>query len=659
MSNQDKRPRIRRGTWLVLAGLTVVCCSPGKASAQSGWNPFGDQQGVTPPPARRPARPPAGETPRVLAPMEEAPSWSQPRPGEGADPRSARPGDQQVGGLPDGPAGPMPSRGAVELTDLPPLPPDGPAVQAAATPNPQANPQLGARLGSVPGTSLAPNVEWTRLSKEILVPVRSPALLHMLLRLADDAGGPPTAAQAIVPRAALLYRAGRTGEADSGVARVALGRSEPVISALGMRLALAGGDRERACQHALAVVQVGSALPASVRGEAIAVQGYCGAASGNLPAAGLAAQLAREQGNVAAETLALLEAVSAGDTAGLTNAGRISVLDWRLVELAGKTHGSPPPLDKLEAATLRAMALGAVEGGALRVGAAEAAARINAIDPAELGEAYRLQTFTAADLAQGQAAKVDPALRRALLFRAADAERTPLKRTRLVRAAMDDARRVHLYRPVAASLVRIVEDIRPVPEVGWFAETAVEVMLLAGRLDLARRWIDTLSDSKGDTNGGGERPGLQALSHWLALIDIADPRQSPQRGASLVSVEELALRGRFSPEGLHRLATVLDALDYHVPVKLWEAASRAPQPTTGFLPATGVLPELQAAARKRDVAETIVLAFKALGPDGPEGAHMIALGDVIRALKRAGLEPDARAIAVEALFGLWPRATGG
>ena len=36
-------------------------------------------------------------------------------------------------------------------------------------------------------------------------------------------------------------------------------------------------------------------------------------------------------------------------------------------------------------------------------------------------------------------------------------------------------------------------------------------------------------------------------------------------------------------------------------------------------------------------------------------AHMIALGDSIRALKRAGLEADARRLALEAVFAAWPR----
>jgi hypothetical protein len=92
-----------------------------------------------------------------------------------------------------------------------------------------------------------------------------------------------------------------------------------------------------------------------------------------------------------------------------------------------------------------------------------------------------------------------------------------------------------------------------------------------------------------------------------------------------------------------------------VPIPLWEAASRTPQPTSGYLPETGVLSELQDAAKKKEFGHTVLLAMKTLGPNGAEGAHMIALGDSIRALKRAGLEPDARRLGLEALLGAWPR----
>jgi hypothetical protein len=54
----------------------------------------------------------------------------------------------------------------------------------------------------------------------------------------------------------------------------------------------------------------------------------------------------------------------------------------------------------------------------------------------------------------------------------------------------------------------------------------------------------------------------------------------------------------------------------------------------------------------------VLLALLALGPDGPEGTHLIALGDAIRALKAVGLEADARRIGFEALFAAWPRRAG-
>ena len=133
---------------------------------------------------------------------------------------------------------------------------------------------------------------------------------------------------------------------------------------------------------------------------------------------------------------------------------------------------------------------------------------------------------------------------------------------------------------------------------------------------------------------------------------------SGPRGQSLGSVEALALRGRFSADLLHRLATVLDALDYNIPIPFWEAASRAPQPTTGHLPATGVLSLLQDAAKKGEQGRTVLLAMQTLGCNGGEGANMIALGDSIRALRRARLDAEARRLGFEALFAGWPR-TGG
>jgi len=113
-----------------------------------------------------------------------------------------------------------------------------------------------------------------------------------------------------------------------------------------------------------------------------------------------------------------------------------------------------------------------------------------------------------------------------------------------------------------------------------------------------------------------------------------------------------------SVDVLHRLATVLDALDVDVPMGIWEAAGRTPQPASGYLPETGVLADLAQSAQRKDTGRTVLVAMRGLGPNGAEGANILALADTVRALKRAGLEPDARRIAFEALFAFWPRVPG-
>ena len=124
----------------------------------------------------------------------------------------------------------------------------------------------------------------------------------------------------------------------------------------------------------------------------------------------------------------------------------------------------------------------------------------------------------------------------------------------------------------------------------------------------------------------------------------------------LAAIAELAARGRIGPEALQRLVTVLDALNCDVPIALWDAASNTPQPATGFLPDTGTLAELAAAAKRREVGRTVLLVMRALGPQGPQGTHVLALRDGVRALQRVGLAADARRLALEALLAVWPRA---
>jgi hypothetical protein len=295
-------------------------------------------------------------------------------------------------------------------------------------------------------------------------------------------------------------------------------------------------------------------------------------------------------------------------------------------------------LERAEPALVVALSVDAAADPDLRLSAAEVAASAHAIGAKELAEAYR--TATAQNGAAG---------RRAQLYQAVVRERSGARRTQAMKTLLDEARRNALYVPIATMLVDDVRSLRQDQETVAFAETAIEIALAAGDYPMAVGWA--IFGSTGDRRGGGT-----ALLHWFTLVDVAGGGTSIPPGSGHKFVEDLAAAGRVSPQFLHRLITVLDAIGAGIPAALWQAASRVPQPMDGYLPPTGVLPALGEAARSRHFGLTVLLAVRALGPDGAEGASPLALTDTIRALESAGLKTEARRVAFEALFSGWPRA---
>jgi hypothetical protein len=314
-------------------------------------------------------------------------------------------------------------------------------------------------------------------------------------------------------------------------------------------------------------------------------------------------------------------------------------MDYRFLELTGPIDGSQA-LEKAEPALLVALAGSTALYAKIQIGAADAALRLNVMTPEAVAGVYRRLPPAEAKRAD---ASPDPVLERARLFRALEETQTPTARARLLGAYLDSARRAGVLLQAAAMLSPVLSNLWPEPETRPLAEALVQVALAGGELDLARRWAESAT----------------SLQHWLVLVNIADPQSRQVDRPGLAALDDLAKRGKLPPVLLYRTVSVLDALGLEVPLTLWEAAGRVAQPSSGHLPPTGVLTELAQASQQKEAGHTIVLVLQALGPDGAEGAHILALGDAIRALKRAGLEADARRLAVEALFAAWPRTSGG
>lgn len=409
-----------------------------------------------------------------------------------------------------------------------------------------------------------------------------------------------------------------------------------------------------ACRDARDIVSVADGLPRKDKDEAILLSGYCAAQQKNRPAVQLAADVARDREGFSPAGIAALEAAARGSTPRVSSNLQLSPISYRMLLNAG-ADASRFSVGKASDLLLVTMAQDVSLPPESQIIAAELAAAKRLIPTDTLIAAYKRSPAASTDLESLQSGASggapSPALARARLYRAAVRQQTPLRKVRLIREFLDKSAKAGLFLPALELMAAPVASMKPVPEIGWFSETAIEALLAVGDTDRARDWVRLAETS--------DPRGPRALAHWTALIDIADSSRSARRGEGLASVEQMALQGRFRAVDLHRLATVLDALDYQVPIPLWEAASRTPQPSDGHLPATGILPQLQDTAKSGDAVLAGLLIVNTIGPKGPRGAHIIALGDTIRALKRLGMEKEARRIGFEALFETWPRAARG
>jgi hypothetical protein len=414
--------------------------------------------------------------------------------------------------------------------------------------------------------------------------------------------------------------------------------AEPVLAIVVLRAHLLVGNREAGCALAGEAIRNRATLPAGFRRDAVLAAGYCALAGGNADAGKLTADLIRGEGLDAPFALAVLTGSGAGGKAPPTLPPSIGVLDFRIGEAAELVWPSAL-VDRAEPAVLAAVATSQTIDPGLRIAAAERAVRLHLITPEVLAEQYRALPVAPEDLADPIASKQTGPMRRAALMQAADSATAPNQKARLLAALLDDAGKADIRPAIARMLGPTVERLRPVPEIAWFADSAAEVLVRAGRGEMVESWADLTRD----------------LDHWRVLGALANEGSVPD-GRALAGIERLARTGRFDAPRLHRLVTVLDALDVQIPIPLWEAASRTPQPTDGYLPATGVLAELRRASDKGDGTRTVLSMAQAMGPASAADANLLTLGDVIRALKKVGLTREARALGIEALIDAWPTA---
>ena len=228
----------------------------------------------------------------------ERPGDRRPRPSEAATPVPPAPVYERA----PGPAGPpsapwaSPRGGAVEKSELAPI--------------------------MAPDASGLPLELWRGLDLKTLeellagleLPPRSPALHQLWRRMLLSSATPPAGASNpehfVALRLEALYRSGLLADMEKVLSENSA--PGPVVQTLRARLDIGLGRRDAGCQAVATLAAPSSGLPGRLKGETQLLAGYCAAAANDAQAAGLAADLAREEGIEAELPLAVLTGVATG-----------------------------------------------------------------------------------------------------------------------------------------------------------------------------------------------------------------------------------------------------------------------------------------------------------------------------------------------------------
>lgn len=298
---------------------------------------------------------------------------------------------------------------------------------------------------------------------------------------------------------------------------------------------------------------------------------------------------------------------------------------------------------------LRLVALSENTDAAVRLQAAERAAKLGALTPAKLGEIYASMDFPTADIERALSiAEEDQSPRaRALLYRAALAQKVDTAKAAVLRKALEYGRKAGLT-PLTVRLYRpMIEKLPATGVLAWFAGDATRALLSAGAAEAARPWLVLIrqralrdDEMRRVRNGlwayavlareaGAAANEAGAMDAWFASLQETDAKSAAAKAGLALSLMNAV--GVYPPEGYHERVLALP-----------------PGKTRGTVAPPGVLQALADAAARRRRGEAVALALIALGPTKLEDAGVQLLHEVVKGLAGVGLTKEAQTLALEA-----------
>jgi hypothetical protein len=285
----------------------------------------------------------------------------------------------------------------------------------------------------------------------------------------------------------------------------------------------------------------------------------------------------------------------------------------------------------------------------VKLAAAERALAYGVIAPERLVAHYESVDLRPGQVANaGSFAASDKGPRgRAALYRSAKEQTLPVTKAEALRRLWSSAStpeaRSALWQ-VGAPLVRA---LNPSAELAWFADDAVRVLLVSGDLDAARVWAASGHLAPAPTPGAAEERAPLWPVLRLAGGDSLAPWESEQLAAWRRSNDRAARETAEARRVL--LATLFAALGEPATPQLAPTIDPAgPSLRKTEMPDPALWLAMLSAASDRRAGESAIAALIVLGADGDADGNLYSLGAALAALKSAGFEREARALAAEA-----------
>ncbi|MEQ9145687.1 MAG: hypothetical protein RLO08_15170 [Parvibaculaceae bacterium] len=489
-------------------------------------------------------------------------------------------------------------------------------------------------------------------------PTTSPFAADLARRFLLTAARPPQGATGGVSLLAVrlerLNEAGRSEDVVRLMERAGGARPSPAAAVEYATGALGAGEAEGACSMLQALPVGGDPSADPVAAFALKLSLFCQVAGGEMIAANLTADLAREQGFGDQHFLSLAAAATDGLTLDARPPEQIDQLTFRMMRLAERPL-TGPGVAQLVPGLLVSVAGDPALDPEIRVAAAERAASLGLIDGDEMAAAYLSFPYTREDVAGIRVGRepASPYRRRALFHQAILDERVPAGRADLLSSLLFRELDGPAHRATLLAHQGSLASVPPSSVLSAFAPLAARAFIELGDRVRAEMWTAVLGKVPGQKQRYRELKAILRLIDPSARLLVAPDGPVPPHVED--ALDRLAQGGRARDFAAVEIV-LLDALGGKMPAAVWDAVLTAGDLPGGEVPPLALMRRLRLASEEGRLGETVLLILDAVADTGPGGIHPQSLGEMVAALKRVGLMDEARRFAAEALMA---RLNGG